>query len=99
MDVTIYHNPACGTLSVPQQYSPLVPFESSPGAAAAGLPGRALEDRRRVIADTPSDGRKGDFGDQAEGDDHDPGSASAGPDGVGYFQRNRHRSQDGAQIH
>ncbi|WP_318913689.1 DEAD/DEAH box helicase [Shinella zoogloeoides] len=86
-------------VSVPEQYSPIVPFESSPGAAAAGLPGRAPEDRRRVIADTPSDGREGDFGDQAEGDDHDPGSASAGADGVGHFQRNGHRPQDGAQIH
>ena len=75
-------------MSVPEQYSPIVPFESSPGAAAAGLPGRAPEDRRRVIADTPSDGRKGDVGDQTEGDDHDPGSASAGADGVGYLQRN-----------
>ncbi|WP_309550609.1 terpene cyclase/mutase family protein, partial [Rhizobium rhizogenes] len=33
-------------LSVPEQYSPIVPFESSPGAAAAGLPGRAPEDQR-----------------------------------------------------
>ncbi|WP_309548235.1 inositol monophosphatase family protein, partial [Rhizobium rhizogenes] len=33
-------------MSVPEQYSPIVPFESSPGAAAAGLPGRAPEDRR-----------------------------------------------------
>jgi hypothetical protein len=85
-------------LSVPDQYSPIVPFESSPGAAAAGLPGRAPEDRRRVIADTPSDGRKGDFGDQAEGGDHDPGSASTGPDGVGNFQRDGHRPQDGAHY-
>ncbi|SMD20453.1 hypothetical protein SAMN05880593_1551, partial [Rhizobium sp. RU36D] len=32
-------------VSVPEQYSPIAPFESSPGAAAAGLPGRAPEDR------------------------------------------------------
>ncbi|WP_244464711.1 hypothetical protein [Martelella endophytica] len=90
---------AAPTLSSPEQYSPIVPFESSPCAAAAGLPGRAPEDRRRVIADTSSDGRKGDFGDQAEGDNYDTGSASTGADGVGHFQRNGHRPQDGAQIH
>ena len=38
-----------------------MPFESFPDAAAVGLPGRASEDRRRVIADAPSDGRKGDL--------------------------------------
>ena len=56
-------------VSVSEQYSPIVPFESSLGVAAAGLPGRAPEDRRRVIADTPSDGLKGDVGDQTEGDE------------------------------
>lgn len=56
-------------LSVPEQYSPIVPFESSRGAAAAGIPGRAPEYQRRVIVNTLSDGRKGDIDDQAEGDD------------------------------
>ncbi len=50
-----------------------VPFESSPVCAVTGLPARAPEDRSHVITDTASDGRKGDFGDQAEGDDDDPG--------------------------
>jgi hypothetical protein len=41
---------------------------------------------------------RGDVGDQAEGDDHDPRSASAGADGVGYFQRNRHRRKTGRKY-
>ena len=46
-------------LGADRSTSSIVPFESSPGAATAGLPGRAPEDRRRVIADTLSDGREG----------------------------------------
>lgn len=37
---------------------------------------------------------EGGYCDQAEGDDHDPGSASAGLSSVSYFQRNWHRLQD-----
>lgn len=53
------HDIARTILSVPEQYSPIVPFESSPGAAAAGFPGRAPADQRGVIVNTPSDGRRG----------------------------------------
>ncbi|MEH6718461.1 MAG: hypothetical protein V7704_06225, partial [Aurantimonas endophytica] len=55
-------------------------------SAAAGLPGRAPEDRRRVIADASPDGRERDFGDQARGDDDDSGFASAGPVDIGDRQ-------------
>ncbi len=63
-------------MSIPDQYSPNVPFESSPVCAVTGLPGRAPEDRSHVITDTTSDCRKGDVGDQARGDDDDLGFAS-----------------------
>src|SRR5436190_1682994 len=86
-------------MSIPDQYSPEVPFESSPVCAVAGLPGRAPEDRRRVIADTLSDVRKEGIGDQAEGDNDDPGFTSAGPVGVGNCPADWYRSQDSAQIY
>jgi hypothetical protein len=86
-------------VSSADQYSPELPFESSPVCALAGLLECVLEDRRRVITNTLSDGRKGDVGDQAEGDDDDPGFASTGPVGVGDRQADWHLPQDGAQIY
>ena len=85
-------------VSSPQQYSPEVPFESSPVCAVAGLPGRAPVDRRRVVIDTPSDCREGNVGDQAKGDDDDPGFASTRSVGVGDRQADWHRPRDGAEM-
>ncbi|WP_189354277.1 site-specific integrase [Mesorhizobium sp. M2A.F.Ca.ET.039.01.1.1] len=68
-------------------------------SVAAGLPGRAPEDRRHVITDTALDGREGNGGDQTRGDSHDLGHAPAGPVGVSDSQADRRRSKDNPQIH
>ncbi|MFD1985435.1 hypothetical protein ACFSOZ_23255 [Mesorhizobium newzealandense] len=63
-------------------------------SVAVGPPGRAPEDRRRVITDTALDGREGNVGDQTRGDSHDFRFAPAGIVGVGDRQTDQRRSKD-----